>query len=362
MKFIFIVQGEGRGHSTQAIALREMLVTNGHEVCAVLIGKSKRRETPAFFFEKIKAPVIGFQSPNFVLDRQNKGLKIRKSFLLNLLRTRAYLASLKIIDNIVKEHQPDVVINFYDLLAGLYSFFYKGRRGFRFISISHHFLFQHPDFEFPRGHLTDRFLLHLLSSITSAKSDIKLALSFVPMKDLPDQRLFVVPPLLRNEVQKLQVEDLDFVLTYIVNDGYAEEIMAWHKKNTHIKMVCFWDRKESGNYFLPHKNLIFKQLNDGDFLEHLRTCSGYASSAGFESICEAMYLGKPVMMVPTANHFEQLCNSLDAEKAGAGFRNDEFDISLLTNYLQSHKNQVEKFRKWVDWRGGKILDLILSKQ
>ena len=34
MKFLFIVQGEGRGHLTQAITLEEMLLRNGHEVVA----------------------------------------------------------------------------------------------------------------------------------------------------------------------------------------------------------------------------------------------------------------------------------------------------------------------------------------
>ena len=39
MKFLFIVQGEGRGHFTQAITLEEMLLRNGHEVVEVLVGK-----------------------------------------------------------------------------------------------------------------------------------------------------------------------------------------------------------------------------------------------------------------------------------------------------------------------------------
>jgi len=32
MKFLFIVQGEGRGHFTQALAMEEMLYRNGHKV------------------------------------------------------------------------------------------------------------------------------------------------------------------------------------------------------------------------------------------------------------------------------------------------------------------------------------------
>ena len=40
MKFLFIVQGEGRGHFTQALAMEEMLLRNGHEVVEILVGKS----------------------------------------------------------------------------------------------------------------------------------------------------------------------------------------------------------------------------------------------------------------------------------------------------------------------------------
>lgn len=39
MKFLFIVQGEGRGHLTQAITLEEMLLRNGHEVVEVLVAR-----------------------------------------------------------------------------------------------------------------------------------------------------------------------------------------------------------------------------------------------------------------------------------------------------------------------------------
>ena len=39
MKFLFIVQGEGRGHLTQAITLEDMLQRNGHEVVEVLVVK-----------------------------------------------------------------------------------------------------------------------------------------------------------------------------------------------------------------------------------------------------------------------------------------------------------------------------------
>ena len=48
MKFLFIVQGEGRGHLTQAITLEEILLRNGHEVVEVLVGKSSSRRLRDF--------------------------------------------------------------------------------------------------------------------------------------------------------------------------------------------------------------------------------------------------------------------------------------------------------------------------
>ena len=43
MKILFIVQGEGRGHLTQAISMEKLLRSNGHEVVEVLVGKSESR-------------------------------------------------------------------------------------------------------------------------------------------------------------------------------------------------------------------------------------------------------------------------------------------------------------------------------
>ena len=57
MKVLFVVQGEGRGHLTQAIAMEDLLRRNGHKVVEVLVGKSNSRSLPGFFNRNIKAPI-----------------------------------------------------------------------------------------------------------------------------------------------------------------------------------------------------------------------------------------------------------------------------------------------------------------
>ena len=70
------------------------------------------------------------------------------------------------------------------------------------------------------------------------------------------------------------------------------------------------------------------------------------TTAGFESVCEAMYFGKPVLMVPVKGHFEQWCNARDAAKAGAGTHADRFNLDVLLDYLPQHQHNSTQFRQW----------------
>lgn len=49
MKYLFIIQGEGRGHLTQAMTMEKLLRSRGHEVVEMLVGKSESRKLPSFF-------------------------------------------------------------------------------------------------------------------------------------------------------------------------------------------------------------------------------------------------------------------------------------------------------------------------
>jgi len=198
MKILFVIQGEGRGHLTQALSLRQKLVKDGHEVVGVLVGKSPARSIPSFFQDKIEAPVYSFESPNFLPTAKNKQVHITKSLVYNLVRQHKYIRGIRFINRMIKDTNADVVVNFYELLTGLAYLFFKPKA--HMISIAHQYLFLHPDFEFPKESRIQLSSLRFFTRITTIGATKILALSFRKMRELPNDRIVVVPPLLRKEV------------------------------------------------------------------------------------------------------------------------------------------------------------------
>jgi len=157
----------------------------------------------------------------------------------------------------------------------------------------------------------------------------------------------VVPPLLRAEVLTLKGKAGNYIHGYILNKGYVPEIKAWHKENPETELHFFWDNKEAADEEKESSGLTFHKINDLKFLQYMESCQGFATTAGFESICEAMYLNKPVLMVPVAGHFEQECNALDASRAGAGVVCRDFDLSKLVGFIPYYRLNHPQYKKWI---------------
>ncbi|EMS32981.1 hypothetical protein C943_00258 [Mariniradius saccharolyticus AK6] len=356
MKFLFIVQGEGRGHMTQAIALSQKLESWGHTVSAVCIGKSARRQIPAFVHQNIAAPIYLYDSPNFVTDEKQKSILLWKTFTYNLGQINKYQKSLRIIDEQVNKYQPDVILNFYDILGGLYKLLYKHTG--EFWTIGHQYLIEHPEFPFAPNQTLAKWLFKLNTNLTAIGASKKLALSFRNFTSSSNKNLYILPPLLRREVKDLQPKNDDFFLCYMVNPGYGQDVINFATANPNIEIVAFWDHKSMPDGYKPVPNLIFHQVNDRLFLEKMASCKGLVSTAGFESICEAMYMGKPVMMVPVAGQYEQACNAMDAEISGAGIQSTDFDFRKLIEYIDQKATEALDSKTWFDQFDSLFLKII----
>jgi uncharacterized protein (TIGR00661 family) len=344
MRFLFFIQGEGRGHLTQALSFAALLKKEQHELVGVVVGKSPRRQVPDFFLQKIGVAVTQVESPNFETDGLEKKILLGKTIRKNLANAPTYWTSLQKIHALVQDTRPEVVVNFYEPLAGLYNLLFAPKLAFW--AIGHQYLEKHPEFTFAPNRGLEKFLFRIHTRVTAWGASERLALSFLPKEN--HKGVQVVPPLLRQEVKELTVSQENFYLTYMVNSGYGEEVLTFARNNPEVKIKAFWDKKGAAENEYPLPNLSFHQVNDQKFLAAMAACKGLLCTAGFESVCEAMYLGKPVVMVPIAGQYEQACNALDGEQSGAGKRADFFDFGLLTSLTLPGAAHTAAYQKWAE--------------
>lgn len=341
MRYVFIVQGEGRGHLTQAMTLESLLRERGHEVVKVLVGKSTGRRLPAFFLEGIKAEVIQFDSMNFMPSADHRKPDMVSTILFNSFNMHRYYPSIQAIRDQINASGADVVVNFYELLAGMTYFFYE--MDVPMVSIGHQYLFLHRDFGLPRHKFPGSMALDFFSRLTSVGSVKHLALSFREMPPDDEHDIVVVPPLLRKEVLELQPCTGDYIHGYMLNTGFSRDVEQWHSEHPEVPLRFFWDNWDAGKVHKVDDTLSFYLIDDKEFLRQMAGCKAYASTAGFESVCEAMYLGKPILMVPS--HIEQKINAFDAGRSGAGVSCDHFDLSALIDFSATFVRD-ENFPRW----------------
>ncbi len=342
---IFIVQGEGRGHMTQAMALKPMLEDAGHAVSAVLVGKTEHRRIPQFFLDKMAVPVVYYNSPNFAIDASEQSVKVWPTVTQNLRRSPEFKESLDVIRATIDTYQPDVIINFFEPLAGIFNLFNVSK--VPMVCIGHQYMYHHPVYPFSPGKLAQRYGAKYFTRLSSFGAERKLALSFYNAWDRP--RLSVMPPLLRPELFTLPLDQEEpFFLIYLLNQGYADSIIEWHQRFPEVELHCFWDNPDVEEVWAYDEKLTFHQLHDTKFLDMMARCRGLICTAGFESVCEAMYLGKSILAVPVKGHIEQYWNALDLCQYGGGIFDASFNIERLEHVKPVDEALTREFRQWVN--------------
>lgn len=357
LRVLFLVQGEGRGHLSQALALKELLDAAGHTLVGVLVGGSEERPLPGYFAAGLGMDPMTHPSLRTVAGRDRAGVSPLRTVTHNLRRYPAYRAAVGRIRSVILDLRPDLVVNFYESLGAL-AMGSPPLRHIPMVSVGHQYLLGHPGTPSPPFRPHELLPFRVLNRLTAPSGTPRLALSFRELPDGPTPDTRVVPPLLRRRILDARPEPGDHILVYVLNDGYGDAIARWHERNPGVVIHGFWDRPGAPEIDEVRPNLAFHRLSDVRFLEMMRTCRGYVGTAGFESVAEALWLGKPVMVVPTRNHVEQGWNAREAEAAGAGIAGRDFDLTPFLEYLPQHRDRSDAYRDWVGRGHRRVLGLL----
>ena len=350
LRVLFAVQGEGRGHMTQALAFAGMLRQRGHAVVGAVVGAGRWGDVPEFFRRGLGAPVETVESPGFVVGQT--GTIRPAATLWNAVRQSAGVRrSLDRITAAIDRTEPDVVVSFYEALTGAHSLL----RGADVptVAVGHQFMMGHPRYPLQPGQAVQRTALQAYTALVGAGTSARLALSFYDAADSGGAT--VTPPLLRRSLFALADRPRDgSVLVYLMEPRMAPALAAWSDRRPGVRVHAFAPVE-------PHAHspaLTFHGLSGRAFLERMAAARGVVCTAGFETVSEAMWLGTPALMVPTPGHYEQRCNAADAVAVGAGVAAETLDLDPLLDYLGHHDPDPGPFRQWVARAEGRAVGAV----
>lgn len=330
-KCIFFIQGEGRGHCAQALALKQIFDEIGIDVVGVYIGKNHLARNHDWVLKDINvATTGGYYSPNFVYH--NNEISLTKTVLKTIKNVKNIVSSIKYIKDLVKLHNPDFVINFYEPLVGRALL----NHSVPVIVIGHQFMIPHP--LYPKQLPIQRFLIQFFNHLVAGTAVKKIALSYYPQYDT--YNITVCPPLLRRDIlQSNIVIKPNKVVAYVVNSYLVEKITNQAHLYPDKQFVIY-----NETYSYVNKNVECKKVGPS-FVTDLLSAEYVITSGGFETICESVYLNKKILAVPVENHAEQILNTIDASTNKLICTNDDYNLKELfeSNVESTMRNTSKLF-------------------
>lgn len=301
----------------------------------------------------MKTPVRRLPTLEFKY-KDSKAVSNTATLLGVLGKLPQYRAIVRQLEAIVREVQPDVILNFFEPIAAFYALTRRDRPPV--VAIGHQFMFQHPGYVRTPQLWKQLISMRVYTCLLGARAT-KLALSLYAAPDLPRKHIIVCPPILRKQLFALNANpNGDFTLVYLLNHGYADQIIRWSDANPQAKLHCFYDKPGAPAEFQHSPALTFHRLDGEKFLQLMAECKNVVCTAGFESVSEAAWLGKPLFLVPVENHVEQQVNAIDAQEFGLGLAEKSFKLDRLTELPP--RLPVEKFRDWMACGPAKLFQAI----
>ena len=317
MRIVFGVQSTGRGHLSRLLGLKPLFDRDGHELLVIISGYD---DPPDYFVEALHGVRCErFQGLSMIEDGAG-GVSKRETMKAFARRLPALFESFHRAHGMITEFAPDLIVSDFEPITGS-PFVAPGtfKVGIGNEAILSHAAAVRP----PKAHL-DRFNVNVVRKLFTGGVDVLLGCHFYPLDGS------CLPPILRPEVLSATVENRGQLVVYHAYRGLLAPVHDYAKRHPEREIIVYGDtppRQESAEN-------VYYEPDPGRFVEDLAACDAYVGTAGFQSICEAFYLGKKIVVQPIAGQYEQQWNAaqLEMHEIGRQFSGDlEHDLSQQFN-------------------------------
>jgi uncharacterized protein (TIGR00661 family) len=151
---------------------------------------------------------------------------------------------------------------------------------------------------------------------------------------------FVYYPVIRNELRNAAPADKNFTLVYLNSFSDEELINCFTQEMFQNRKFVIYSKTSMAT--LVNGNCEIKPLNNETFTQDIINCSGVLTAGGFQTISEALYLGKKLFVIPLKKQGEQMSNAKIL--AGMGVKTStELNASEIKTWLENPNTVQIKF-------------------
>lgn len=332
-KIIYGVAGEGLGHAARSKVIIDHLLQKGHEV------KILTHDRAYDYLKNKYRPKKIFGLSFFYRDNKVNYLN---TIVKNIVKFPQARKSLNECLGLCGRFKPDLVISDFEPISGLVA----NIKNIPLVSIDNMHILTKAKVDYPVKYEKDALAAKAVVRVMIFNAKAYLITSFFPGKP-KSRKVFVFPPIIRDEIKKLKAPQKEHVLVYLTSNhrGIIDFL-----KNIQAQFIIY-----GLNLSKKQGNLVFKKICKTGFLKDLAASRGIIATAGFTLISEALYLGKPYLAIPVIMQFEQTLNAYQLDKLGYGKFYTELNQEKIEAFLYNLADYRENLKKYAKEGNGKIL-------
>ncbi len=338
LRIAYGVFGYGRGHATRALAVLPDLIAR-HDVLLLAGGDAFDALSPHF-------PVVRIPTLHFVYQKNGRRDQVG-TIVGNLRAVSELLLSGEGFQSAVRamrDFRPDVAV----CDADPWTHRAAAHLGVPRISFDHFGIMAYcrPQLS-PRDQRASARDVWIYRTLMGRPARIIVS-SFYEATPT-SKRVRCIGPLLRQQVRETQARRGEHLLVYLNNGDrqltprFEEALHA-----TRVPMVVYGTHRQGSD-----ANLAFEQPHDRRFIDHLASCRAVISTAGNQLVGEAMFLGKPLLVLPE-DSVEQRMNAAAVARLGIGEQSTS--MGLDAGRIEAFLVRCDAYRQSARqlWRDGRV--------
>ena len=229
---------------------------------------------------------------------------------------------------------PDVIVTDFEIYATMVSKLLS----IPLISLDNIHMITQTAIDYPPKHQGEMLKAKGVIKSYVIKPKIHILTSFFYPKIKPKKRAVLYPPVIREDILKLEPTIEDHIIVYQTSKESVK--LVEQLKSLNEKFIVYGFNKDKTD-----ENLTYKLFNEDEFYNDLASAKAVICNGGFTFISEAISLKKPIYSVPAIGNFEQTLNGFYVQKLGYGEYHEKMSPQKVEKFLKRLSKYQKKLAK-----------------